>query len=58
MHENIHVAFYIKKFNSAQQNYITMDKELLFDIEIEIYHMNILFGFKIHLHSDYQNLSF
>ena len=58
MHENIHVSYYIKKLNSAQQNYITMDKELLSAVEIEVYHRNILFGFKVHLHSDYQNLSF
>ena len=58
MQENIHVAFYIKTLNSAQQNYTAMEKELLSAVEIVVYHRSILFGFKIHLHSDYQNLSF
>ena len=52
------VAFYSRKPNSAQQNYTTMDKELLSTVETAVYHRNILLGFKINSHSDHKKLSF
>ena len=52
------IPAYSRKLNSAQQNYTTMEKELLSVVETAVYHMNILLGFKVHFHSDHKNLSF
>lgn len=52
------VAFYSRKLNSAQRNYTTMEKELLSIVETAEHHRGILWGFKVHFHSDHKNLSF
>ena len=52
------VTFYSRNLNSAQQNYTTMEKELLPTVEIAVYHRNILLGFKVNFLSTYKYLSF
>ena len=56
MQKNIPIAFYSRKLNSAQQNYTTMEKELLSVVETAVCHRNILLGFKVHFHSYHKNL--
>ena len=52
------IPAYSRKLNSAQQNYTTMEKELLSVVETAVYHRSILLGFKVHFHSDHKYLSF
>jgi len=52
------VAFYSRKLNSAQRNYTTMEKELLYIVETAEHHRGILWGFPVRFHSDHKNLSF
>ena len=54
MQENFHIDFYSEKLNSAQQNYTTMEKELLSVVETAVYHRNVLLGFKINIHSNHK----
>ena len=52
------VVFYSRKLNSTNENYTTMENELLSTVETTVCYRNILFGFKIHSHSDHKSLSF
>ena len=52
------IAFYSRKFNQAQRNYTTMEKEFLSIVETLECFRGILLGFKILIHSDHKNLSF
>ena len=56
--QDLPIAFYSRKLNSAQKNYTTMEKELLSIIESLENFRNILIGFKVVIHSDHKNLSF
>ena len=52
------VVFYSRKLNSTKRTYTTMKKKLLSTVETAVCYRNILFGFKIHSHSDHKSLSF
>ena len=58
MQESRPIAFYSRKLLLAQQNYTTMEKELLSVVETIMHHCNILFRFKLQILSDHRNLSF
>ena len=50
------IAFFSRKFNTAQRNYTTTEKELLAIIECLKQFRNILFGYEIIVYSDHKNL--
>ena len=50
------MAFYIRKLNYAQLNYTNKEKELLSVVEILKEFRNILFGHKITVYTDHENL--
>ncbi len=52
------IAFYSRKLSKSQQNYTTMEKELLSIVETAEQHRNILLGFECRFYSDHKNLSF
>ena len=56
MQENKPLAFYSRKMNSAQTRYTTGEQELLSIVETLKEFKDILFGHKIVVHTDHQNI--
>jgi hypothetical protein len=52
MQEDIPVAYYSKKLNSAQMNYATIDKEFLCGIATLHEFCSMLLGAELHAHTD------
>ena len=50
------IAFFSGKFNKAQLNYTTTEKELLAIVECLKQFRNILFGYQIIVYLDHKNL--
>jgi hypothetical protein len=56
MQDDIPVACYSKKLDSAQMNYATIDKELLCVIATLREFCSILLGTEHHIHTDHKNI--
>ena len=56
MQDDIPVAYYSKKLNSAQMNYATIDKKLLCVIAALCEFRSMQLGAKLHIHRDHKNI--
>ena len=56
MQDNKPLAYYSRKLNSAQKRYTMHEKELLSIVEILKEYKNILFGYKLEVFTDHENL--
>jgi hypothetical protein len=53
MQDDIPVAYYSKKLNSAQMNYVTIDKKLHCVIATLHEFCSMLLGVELHVHTDH-----
>jgi hypothetical protein len=56
MQDDIPVAEYSKKLNSAQMNYATIDEKLLCVIATIHEFRSMLLGAELHIHTDHKNI--